>query len=167
MHVDCRWIERYLIEIMEGSVKTKDLSHNIEEHLRICPKCANLVKKFQLAWEMLENPERIEGSSVFEDVILEKIQENQKGSLLVEIREGLFKALRPAILTSGLIFALFFGHHLGNISKEKLEMSPDFALEAGYLEYSSGDLTILDDISRGSAADFLLNYRVNWKEESP
>jgi len=165
--MDCRWIERYLIEIIEGSVKTMDMSHNIEEHLRTCPKCANLVKRFRLAWDMLENPERIEGSSVFEDLLLEKIQETQKDSLLVEIRERLFRALRPAILTSGLIFALFFGVHLGNISKEKPEMSPDFALEAGFLEYSSGDLIILDDISRGSAADFLLNYRVNWKEESP
>lgn len=167
-HKDCRWIEKHLIEIVEGSIKTKDVSLRIEGHLRFCSKCSSTVERFQMAWEMLENPERIEVSHAFEDSLMEKIGEIHKDNIFAGIREGFLKALRPAMLAAGLFLALFFGYHLGNFpEQEPFSMSPGYVKEAGYMEYSSGDLIILDDYSQGLAADFLLSYKVTPKEDSP
>lgn len=167
MQIDCRWIEKHLIEIVEGSITTEESSH-IEGHLRLCSKCAKLFKRFQIGWEMLENPERIDVSRAFEHSLMEKIGETHKDNFFVEIREGLFKALRPAMLAAGLFLALFFGYYLGNFSEEgPASMSLSYLKEAGYSEYSSGDLTILDDYSQGLAADFLLKYKVTKKEDVP
>jgi hypothetical protein len=168
MHSECLWIKNHLIEVVEGSITTEESSRYREGHLRVCSKCAILVKKFQMTWEMLESPERIEASPSFESSLLKKLQECHKGGVIGEIRIGLLKALRPAMLTAGLLIALFFGYHLGNISKVgPASMSPNDVKEAGYVEYSSGDLTVLNDYSLGSATDFLLNFNVVPKEDSP
>lgn len=167
MKKDCRWIRNHLLEMVEGSMTAEESDHMVE-HLRHCPRCANLIRKFQTAWEMMVKPEKVEVSPAFESSLFEKIEGFHKKAIRNKIKQGLLKALQPAALTAGLLLALFFGYHLGNFSKqEPIPMGPDFALEAGYLEYSSGDLTILDDYSRGSAADFLLTYQVTPKEDSP
>ncbi|MFH2042149.1 MAG: hypothetical protein ABIJ35_06470 [Acidobacteriota bacterium] len=168
MHSECSWIKKHLIEVVEGSITTEESNRYIEGHLRVCSKCAILVKKFQMTWEMLESPERIEASPSFESSLLRKIQECHKGSIIGETRAGLLKVLRPVMLTAGLFIALFFGYHLGNISKEgPASMGPNDIKEAGYVEYSSGDLSVLNDYSLGSATDFLLNFNVVPKEDSP
>jgi predicted anti-sigma-YlaC factor YlaD len=168
MKKDCRWIEKNLIEIVDGSIESQDTDHSIEEHLRSCSKCTNLVRKFQIAWEMMGKPEKVEVSPGFEASLFEKIEGLHKDAIRNKIKGRLLKAFKPAVLTAGIFLALILGYHLGNFSKqEPVPMEPDFALEAGYQEYSSGDLTILDDNSRGSATDFLLSYKVSQKEDSP
>jgi len=168
MKKDCRWIEKNLIEIVDGSIERQDMDHSIEEHLRSCSKCTNLVRKFQIAWEMMGKPEKVEVSPGFEASLFEKIEGLHKDAIRNKTKGRLLKILQPAALTAGFFLALFLGFHLGNFSKQEfVPMDPDFALEAGYQEYSSGDLTILDDYSRGSAADFLLTYKVTPKEDSP
>ena len=168
MQRDCRWIEKHLIEVVEGSITTEESNHYKEGHLRFCSKCANLVEKFQMTWEMLEFPERIEVSPSFESSLLEKVEGLHKDNIFVEIRAGLLKALRPVMLAAGLFLALFFGYHLGNFSKEgPASMSPNYVKEAGYVQYFSGKLTVLDDYSQGSAADFLLSFNVTPRKDSP
>jgi hypothetical protein len=168
MQSDCLWIEKHLIEVVEGAITAEESSHYLEGHLRVCSKCANLVKKFKMTWEMLESPERIEVSPTFESSLLRKIEECRKGSIFGETRAGLLKALRPAMLATGLLFALFFGYHLGNFSEEgPASMSPNYIKEAGFVEYSSGDLTVLNDYSLGSVADFLLNFTITPIKDSP
>lgn len=168
MHRDCQWIEKHLIEVVEGSITTEESSHYIEGHLRFCSKCANLVKRFQMAWEMLESPERIEVSFAFDNSLLEKIDLFHKSNILIEIRAGLLKALQPAMLVAGIFLAIFSGYHLGNFSKESpAPMGPNYVKEAGYEEYSSGNLTVLGDYSQGFAADFLLSFSVTPRKDSP
>jgi len=168
MHKECCWIEKHLIELIEGTVMIKESPYNIEQHLLFCSRCADLIGKLQTAWKILESPERIDVSCLFESTLLKKVESLDKSNIFIDLRDVLLTALRPAILLGGLMLAVFFGYHLGNFSENKAaSLSSGNLIEKSYFEYSSDHLTVLNNYFRGSASDFLLNINITPKEDSP
>jgi len=160
--VDCKIIEKNLIDIIEERVAERTLK-NIQIHLKSCPKCTLLVERFSQIWKGFDQTKRIEPSVSFWPVLHQKIRayEEQKFHL-GEIFFGLKLWLRPAVATVILLMGCFFGYQLGNVSQnydqiQSLEETGEVALEELFFAQY---LSSFEDFPEGSISDFYMSCEI-------
>lgn len=164
--VDCKIIEKNLIDIIEKRVAERTLK-NIQIHLNSCPKCTLLVERFSQIWKGFDQTKRIEPFVSFWPVLHQKIKAYEEHKFHSgEIFFGLKRWLRPAVVTLILLIGCFFGYQMGNVSQyygqvQSLDETGEVALEE---LFTAQYLSSFEDFPMGSISDFYMSYEIKQKE---
>jgi len=153
----CRVVERNLVEMAENLLDKKT-HQKLREHLEHCERCASLSRSFSRAWQAVffkEEPCFSPASLV--NLMRMVTAYDKRSSRWQEIFYSAWRFLRPSLITVLLLAGIFAGHQLGKISPERSRSEGSFARRL---------LATLEDIPKGSLADFYISQQILEKEKS-
>ncbi|MDH7513926.1 MAG: zf-HC2 domain-containing protein [Clostridiales bacterium] len=153
----CRAVERNLVEMAENHLDKKT-RQKLKEHLEQCERCARLSRSFSRAWQTVFFQEEAGFSPASLVNLMRRVTAyDEHSSRWQEILYPAWRFLRPALMTLLLLAGIFAGHQLGKISPERGRPEDSFARRL---------LGTLEDIPRGSVADFYISRQILEKEKS-
>jgi predicted anti-sigma-YlaC factor YlaD len=162
MKTGCRQVEDNLIDFIEKKAP-ESLNRAIDDHLEKCSECAGLVERFSDVWEVLPKGERVTPPASLWPNLLERIQSHDRPEPIQErLFDGFLQALRPVVAALLLLFGLFFGIHLGDVTEEfpeqveSTEIDPPLLEEIFVTEYFRD----FQDCPLGSIGDVYINFEI-------